>query len=508
MPKKKNNNNKAKADDAAPGATTTTTAVAAGDNKTHDEAEPGPMDPAVEKLVQELATGGGKSTSTALATSSSSSGTTENTPPPTSEQMDLAQTKNELMKAIYGVQSIKLQDHMEEKSSSHQFWSTQPVPQGQEWTVADTEAKEGEIEKKVVADVQKEPYPLPGGYEWSTCDLNDETTCSEVYNLLSKNYVEDDDCMFRFDYSRDFLRWAVQPPGYDMNLHIGVRMTTGKRTLVGFITGIPADVRVHKKAVAMVEINYLCVHKKLRSKRLAPVLIKEVTRRVNLTNVWQAVYTAGVVLPRPVAKNRYWHRSLNPKKLIDVGFSRLQPRMTMVRTIKLYKVDDEPKIPGFRKMEPRDYKQCCKMLNEYLANFGLYQHYNEAEFAHWLGPRAGVVDSFVVEDPKAKGKITDMCSFYCLPSSIIGHREHTELKAAYSFYNVARGHSWEELMADALIMANRLGFDVFNALDVMENEKFLKQLNFGIGDGHLQYYLYNYRCKEEMVPSQVGLVLL
>lgn len=35
----------------------------------------------------------------------------------------------------------------------------------------------------------------------------------------------------------------------------------------------------------MVEINFLCVHKKLRSKRLAPVLIKEITRRVNVTNV-------------------------------------------------------------------------------------------------------------------------------------------------------------------------------------------------------------------------------
>jgi len=47
------------------------------------------------------------------------------------------------------------------------------------------------------------------------------------------------------------------------------------------------------------EINFLCVHKKLRSKRLTPVLIKEVTRRVNLQNIWQAIYTAGVVLPTP-----------------------------------------------------------------------------------------------------------------------------------------------------------------------------------------------------------------
>lgn len=49
------------------------------------------------------------------------------------------------------------------------------------------------------------------------------------------------------------------------------------------------------------EINFLCVHKKLRSKRLAPVLIKEVTRQCNLTGVFQAIYTAGVVLPTPVS---------------------------------------------------------------------------------------------------------------------------------------------------------------------------------------------------------------
>lgn len=71
----------------------------------------------------------------------------------------------------------------------------------------------------------------------------------------------------------------------------------------------------------MTEINFLCVNKKLRSNRLAPVLIKEITRRVNKRNMWQAVYTAGVVVPTPLAKARYFHRSLNPKKLIEINFS-------------------------------------------------------------------------------------------------------------------------------------------------------------------------------------------
>lgn len=100
--------------------------------------------------------------------------------------------------------------------------------------------------------------------------------------------------------------------------HAGVRVIKSG-LLVGFISAIPGHVKIYDKCEAIVEINFLCVHKKLRSKRVAPVLIREITRRVNLTGVFQAVYTAGVVLPKPVATCRYWHRSLNPKKLIEVS---------------------------------------------------------------------------------------------------------------------------------------------------------------------------------------------
>ena len=107
----------------------------------------------------------------------------------------------------------------------------------------------------------------------------------------------------------------------------------------------------------MVEINFLCVHKKLRSHRLAPVLIREITRRVNCEDTFQAVYTAGVVLPRPVAKCRYWHRSLDPKKLIEVKFSYLPRNMTMAKLIKSLRLPAvspppiwPPRHPGNRQL--------------------------------------------------------------------------------------------------------------------------------------------------------------
>lgn len=65
-----------------------------------------------------------------------------------------------------------------------------------------------------------------------------------------------------FDYSRPFLTWALTPPGFTSDLHVGVRTGTGK--LVGFISGIPADIRVYDQTIHMVEINFLCVHKKIR----------------------------------------------------------------------------------------------------------------------------------------------------------------------------------------------------------------------------------------------------
>jgi len=123
--------------------------------------------------------------------------------------------------------------------------------------------------------------------------------------------------MFRFKYSIPFLRWALGAPGYYKDWLMGVRVIKNKK-LVGFISGIPVTVVVAGTKMPMSEINFLCVHKKLRTKRLAPVLIKEVTRRINLKNVWQAVYTAGKYIPTPFAEALYFHRSLNVKKLIEV----------------------------------------------------------------------------------------------------------------------------------------------------------------------------------------------
>jgi len=191
---------------------------------------------------------------------------------------------------------------------------------------------------------------------------------------------------------------------------------------------------------------------------VAPVLIREITRRVNLRGIFQAVYTAGVVLPKPISTCRYWHRSLNPKKLIDVKFSHLGKNMTLARTLKLYKLPNETKTTGIRAMTEADRPQAYRLLSEYLSKFSLAPVYTAEEFQHWFTPRVDVIDSYVVEN---YGVVTDFVSFYTLPSSIMHHPTYKTLKAAYSFYNVAGATSWTDLITDALIIAKTNNYDVF-----------------------------------------------
>ena len=154
-------------------------------------------------------------------------------------------------------------------------------------------------------------------------------------------------------------------------------------------------------------------------------------------------------------------------------------------------------------MEEKDVDSVQELLNNYLAKFQLKVIFSKDEIAHWMLPRANVIDSFVVES--AEGKVTDFLSFYHLPSSILHHAD--TLYAAYSFYNVATSVPLVELTKDALILAKHHGSDVFNCLNIMDNEQFLDALKFGQGDGNLQYYIYNWACPD-MPPGDVGIVLL
>jgi hypothetical protein len=80
----------------------------------------------------------------------------------------------------------------------HAFWDTQPVPRFAEYL--DVSMYDSAVKVQSLDQISREPYKLPDGFEWSDVDLRDEKHAQELYDLLTKHYVEDMNNKFRFDY--------------------------------------------------------------------------------------------------------------------------------------------------------------------------------------------------------------------------------------------------------------------------------------------------------------------
>lgn len=88
--------------------------------------------------------------------------------------------------------------------ASYKFWGTQPVPK---FGKSETVIEEGPFKIIDPEQVPKQPGPLVNGFEWVTMDLTDDKEIEELFTLLYGHYVEDEGSLFRFNYSKSFLKW-------------------------------------------------------------------------------------------------------------------------------------------------------------------------------------------------------------------------------------------------------------------------------------------------------------
>ena len=97
--------------------------------------------------------------------------------------------------------------------------------------------------------------------------------------FLTTNYVESDTAGFSLMYPKETIQWALGVPGRFEDWLFCIRKGD---EMIGMITGVPRGIVVKDKTHQMIEVNFLCVSREYRSKRLAPILIKEITRRAYL----------------------------------------------------------------------------------------------------------------------------------------------------------------------------------------------------------------------------------
>ena len=368
--------------------------------------------------------------------------------------------------------------------SEHRFWKTQPVDISKNSIISKP------IEEKTIEEIQQEPYTLPKGFDWGIIDLTNETQLDEFYNFLVTFYDSDNpDRML--NYSKEFLKWFLMPPNYFPDLIVAVKCNN---RLVACICGIPLTMNIYDKFVNLIEINLLCVHPKLRTKRLAPVLIKEVTRRTNLHNIWQAIYTGDKDLPNCLVSCTYYHRPINVPKLIDLEFMSCPKKLSLTTYSKSFKTIDNLTI-NIRKLTENDCEICCEKFNEFHKKFNIGIQFNLNYFKHhFLG-----IYSYVVE---TNGVITDFISFYNLPIIVKNNEKYNDIKRYNVYYYFYFETKLDVLVENGLYLMKELGADIVNCLDQYDNKEFMDKLKFKEGTLDLNFYLYNWACpnidKKEM----------
>lgn len=67
---------------------------------------------------------------------------------------------------------------------THTFWDSQPVPKADDVVTADLLDKAIDVDK-TVDEIPSEPYNIPPGFYWDNVDIENETECQDVYDLLT-----------------------------------------------------------------------------------------------------------------------------------------------------------------------------------------------------------------------------------------------------------------------------------------------------------------------------------
>ncbi|KAH8658449.1 glycylpeptide N-tetradecanoyltransferase [Xylariales sp. PMI_506] len=391
------------------------------------------------------------------------------------------------------------------EAASYTFWRTQPVVQFDD-DEDKTQQEDGPIKPLQVEDVSHTPYEIGvEGCEWAELDLTNETQLQELSEFLKEHYVEHEDGDMRLKYSVPLLKWSLMAPGWKKQWHVTIRR---EGAICAFFSAIPVELRVRKATMPAAEWNFLCIHKELRSKGLTPLLFQEITRRCNLEGFAQAVFTASAVIPTPVSTCKVFHRCLNWQKLYEAEFTYLPSNSTIEDEISKHELPSTTtSTQGLREMRKGDVAAVGSLLKRQLDLYDIALEFSQEEVEHWFLSSDTSEDrpvwTYVVEDPT--GKITDFFSFYSLDTLILGNPKHDVIRTAYLFYygteassgttldTAKLGLRLNELMADALILAKNIGFDVFNAMTLLHNGLFLREQRFGAGDGKLNYYVFNYR---------------
>lgn len=363
---------------------------------------------------------------------------------------------------------------MTANNNKFEFWSTQPVKKFSESVGIDQQIK--------TFDINNTETELPKEFKWDVI-----TDYSELTGFLNKYYVEDSKNQFRLNYQNKMMEFIYNNT---TNVLLCVRLVTNN-VIVATICGKVVKTQINKNKVDNVEINFLCVHPKLRNKKLTPVLVSEIQRRFTLLGFQEGMFVSRNIIPTPVITAKYYHKIINPKVLVETGFIRLDQSTNLKNVKNSHKMPDNFYNKNFKKATENHIDQMFDLFQQYMSKYNMHPIYTIDEFKnHFMNEN---VTCYVIEKDN---KVVDFISYITMQTEVLqNNSKYKFIRRAYLYYYTATNETLYSLLKDMLIVARNSSIDVFDALDIMENTSALTDLGFDEGTGISNYYLYNRKIK-------------
>ena len=351
----------------------------------------------------------------------------------------------------------------------HNFWSKQPI---------DVDLCENniiishQISYIDLNTTKKIPNDLPYNLSWYNIDLLSD----ELYYFLFNNYNESEDGNFRFIYTKKIINWYIKQSNNLDIICVGIKY---QNKLIACIFGINVYTNIHGSIINQFEINFLCIDKQFRNKRLAPNLISEIIRQIKFKNIYSAIYTSSLKLPNNIVTVNYYHKYINIQKLLNCKF------MTEVKNeFKPYNEDSF----GLQILNINDCIQCCKLLNRHLLNYKISRCFTIEQFInHFMDNK--IIKCYIVKKDEL---ITDFISWYIMDTLIID--SNNKLKKGFMYYYFNNATDLKLLVQYAINMMYYDQIDVVDCLNIMNYSDIFEELEFVQGNGFINYYMYNWKC--------------
>ena len=150
------------------------------------------------------------------------------------------------------------------KKRPHKFWNKQPVSRNT------TPAKEGIISKTPIFNID-----LPKDYSFLIEPLIfNSSSMLNLINFINNNFSD------HYKYSKQFLYETL---AYPNSTNIQLKHND---KIIGFIHAKPINATINKKTIEIKYVDFLCVHKKFRSKNLAALLISKLLSQCSREQVF------------------------------------------------------------------------------------------------------------------------------------------------------------------------------------------------------------------------------